>query len=260
MPERRNNERRKWGRKVIYPFIDSKGVLVTKNRRRLIDRRIENVDVTNVEASSLDEPESPSLSDPQTSLDISASKVMELEGALQENEGPASKIDVSIQDLESKILDATGEILDAAGNEPDSKVSAAAPSSSKIRPQAKKQTTQPADKPATKNEALAIEISFKGNKHRLSEKQDPLRVGRDPTCDIVIQGKHASRTHAKIIYKDGKFYLQDNSFNGTYIKFDNGQKIHVVKNEQTLISDGVMSMGKPVHKESKFIIQFKIVQ
>lgn len=253
MPEQRNNERRKWGRKIIYPFIDSKGVLVTKNRRRLIDRRIENVDVNDVEASSLDKPELPSLSDPQTSLDISASKVMELEEALQENEGPASKIDVSIQDLESKILD-------AAGNEPNSKVSAAAPSSSKIRPQAKKQTTQPADKPATKNETLAIEFSFKGNKHWLFEKQDPLRVGRDPTCDIVIQGKHASRAHAKIICKDGKFYLQDNSFNGTYIKFDNGQKIHVVKNEQTLISDGVMSMGKPVHKESKFIIQFKIVQ
>jgi len=39
MKERRKQERRRWGRKVTYPFIDSEGVLVTKNRRRKIDRR-----------------------------------------------------------------------------------------------------------------------------------------------------------------------------------------------------------------------------
>jgi len=60
--------------------------------------------------------------------------------------------------------------------------------------------------------------------------------------------------------KDGKFLVEDNSFNGTYIKFNNGQKIHVSKDEQTLISNGIMSMGKPVDKESSSVIEFKISQ
>jgi len=261
MPERRNNERRKWGRKVIYPFINSDGVLVTKNQRRLIDRRLESADATDIEASSLGKPAPSTLSEPKTSLAISATKVMELEGALQEDKGATLKIDTSIKDLEFKILN-------IEGSEPNSKVSAAAPSRNKMRPQAKKQNAQPADKlvptteakPATKNDNVSIEISFKGNKHRLSEKQDPFQIGRDSACDIIIQGTHVSRAHAKIIYKDGKFFLHDHSFNGTYINFDNGQKMHVTKNKQTLISDGVMSMGKPVHKDSKSIIQFNIVQ
>ena len=32
-------ERRKWGKRPTYPFVDSSGVLVTKNRRRSIDIR-----------------------------------------------------------------------------------------------------------------------------------------------------------------------------------------------------------------------------
>ena len=39
MNERRKGEGRKWGPPPEYPFIDSNGVLVTKNRRRVVDRR-----------------------------------------------------------------------------------------------------------------------------------------------------------------------------------------------------------------------------
>ena len=33
------SERRKWGKRPTYPFVDSRGVLVTKNRRLSIDIR-----------------------------------------------------------------------------------------------------------------------------------------------------------------------------------------------------------------------------
>ncbi|MFK7816146.1 MAG: FHA domain-containing protein, partial [Gammaproteobacteria bacterium] len=90
--------------------------------------------------------------------------------------------------------------------------------------------------------------------------KDTCKVGRDPSCDIIIQNKFVSRQHAKIILKDGKFLVEDSSFNGTYIEFSNGQKIHVSKDEQALITNGVMSMGKPVDDKSKSVIEFKIRQ
>ncbi len=37
-------ERRKWGKRPTYPFLDSSGVLVTKNRRRSIDIREESTE------------------------------------------------------------------------------------------------------------------------------------------------------------------------------------------------------------------------
>lgn len=48
-------------------------------------------------------------------------------------------------------------------------------------------------------------------------------VGRDPTCDIVIIDPYVSRVHAKIFYRDGKWYIEDlGSKNGTYV---NGEDI-----------------------------------
>ena len=38
-PEEKPSERRKWGKRPTYPFVDSKGVLVTKNRRESIEIR-----------------------------------------------------------------------------------------------------------------------------------------------------------------------------------------------------------------------------
>jgi len=43
-------------------------------------------------------------------------------------------------------------------------------------------------------------------------------VGRDPGCDIVIPDPYVSRRHARILYKDNKWYIEDlGSRNGTYV-------------------------------------------
>jgi len=48
-------------------------------------------------------------------------------------------------------------------------------------------------------------------------------VGRDPGCDVVVADPYVSRTHARIFYKDGKWYIVDlGSKNGTYV---NGEDI-----------------------------------
>lgn len=48
-------------------------------------------------------------------------------------------------------------------------------------------------------------------------------IGRDPSCDIVVVDPYVSRAHAKIFYREGKWYLEDlGSKNGTYI---NGEDV-----------------------------------
>ena len=255
MAERRNHERRKWGRKVTYPFIDSDGVLVTKNRRRLVDRRVAKTDVEEEATKSASKTIPPTLSDVQAPLDLSDSKVMELEDALKEEEGPSSKIDASIKDLESQILTQTEKAAKFDIEKSNADKSSVDTKSAIPKPV---KDTSPSDNRSSNG--TSIEISFKGDKHIISDENKSCKVGRDPACDIIVQGKYVSRAHAKIICKGGKFLLRDESFNGTYIKFNNGQKVHVTKNEQTLISDGVMSMGEPVKDHKKSIIQFRILE
>ena len=98
---------------------------------------------------------------------------------------------------------------------------------------------------------MSIELLIKGKIHTVTLDKTSCVVGRDPSCDIVIQNKFVSRAHAKILLKDGKFLVEDNSFNGTYIKFNNGQKIHVSKDEQTLVSNGDNEYGQTCRRQIK---------
>lgn len=54
-----------------------------------------------------------------------------------------------------------------------------------------------------------------------------ISIGRNKSSDIVINDKNASRNHAKIYRKQGKYVLEDlNSTNGTFV---NGSKITSIK-------------------------------
>ncbi len=259
MKERRKNERRRWGRKVTYPFIDSDGVLVTKSRRRKVDRRhvVEEEEAQEESSASTPVAAEKKQQPNNTSIDISDTRARELEEALKDDEPASSNIVSSIKDLEDEILDATN--IEAVSNNKIEDI-AEMDESAEIHIPSQDELPEP-DPSIDANEAEAsIELSLKGKKHVVTGEKESCQVGRDPSCDIVVQGKFVSRAHAKITFKEGKFFLADNSFNGTYIKFDNGQKIHVSKNEQTLITSGVMSMGKPVDNDSKSVISFKINQ
>lgn len=47
---------------------------------------------------------------------------------------------------------------------------------------------------------------------------DELLIGRNPNCDIVLSGPAVSRQHARLIFRDGGWILQDlDSTNGTLV-------------------------------------------
>jgi len=177
------------------------------------------------------------------------------EEALQDDDGPESKIETSIKDLENEILEATG-LDQAASAEMDV---ASAKEEAEYADADLPEIDLSASEGVNKNE-VSVELSVKGEKHLVNLNKDSCKVGRDPECDIVIQNKYVSRVHAEIVFKDGKLLIEDNSFNGTYIEFDNGQKIHISKDEHAIVASGVMSMGKPVDDKSKSVISFKINQ
>ncbi len=53
---------------------------------------------------------------------------------------------------------------------------------------------------------------------RLEPEKGEYVLGRSPTNDIVIVDPYASRKHARIFYRDGKWYIEDlGSTNGTVV-------------------------------------------
>jgi hypothetical protein len=72
-------------------------------------------------------------------------------------------------------------------------------------------------------ELMAVEIWLTfpdGTDHELG---DSVSIGRDTTNDLVLESAAVSREHAGVIFRDGRWYLEDRgSFNGTYL---NGTRV-----------------------------------
>ncbi len=159
MTERRKHERRNWGNKPEYPLIDSNGVLVKGNRRRILDRRMNNA--------------KPGRSD---------------------NEAlPSTRLYVSC-------LDITKE---------------------------------------------------------LSASETELLVGRALSCGISVDSQFASRKHALFKYRDGTFFICDKSTNGTFVRLNQHQDVHLVGKELPLSGSGLISLGLPIDHNDKYVIRFR---
>jgi pSer/pThr/pTyr-binding forkhead associated (FHA) protein len=86
-----------------------------------------------------------------------------------------------------------------------------------------------------------------GNDEEVLWEQPMLTIGRDPTNDLVIEHKLASRRHARFEKDDVGFYIHDlESTNGTFV---NGQRIqgaHLLRNnDEVWIGDTVIVFRDP---------------
>ena len=84
---------------------------------------------------------------------------------------------------------------------------------------------------------LDINISF-------SSTELPVFLGRDTSAQFVVQDPRVSRKHAQIEWRDGKFYLEDISSYGTWVRFaDSYITIALRRQECVLLQDGEMALG-----------------
>jgi pilus assembly protein CpaF len=75
-------------------------------------------------------------------------------------------------------------------------------------------------------------------RQEIEMKSDLIRVGRDPANDLELQSPFVSREHARIIRKDGEYFIENVGMNGTLVdgqlvgmgeqvKITIGQEIHL---------------------------------
>lgn len=90
----------------------------------------------------------------------------------------------------------------------------------------------------------------------VSENLKNVVLGRGNDCDMVIRSKLASRQHVRIEYNFGKFLLNDQSVNGTYIRFGDGQVIQLNQQQIVLHGAGTISLGEPFSEEPTEVVEF----
>jgi len=97
------------------------------------------------------------------------------------------------------------------------------------------------------------EQSLKVNKERIS-----VVLGRGEVCDIIVQNDFASRQHVRVELRFGKFIIVDQSTNGTYIRFSDGNVVHIKREEIILQGSGSISLGQSYSEHPSELVEFSI--
>lgn len=109
-------------------------------------------------------------------------------------------------------------------------------------------------KPAESKQELMVR--YREQVFTLNENTPCAVLGRDESCDMVIHTTLASRQHARLEYSYGKVLLTDFSKNGTFVRFPDGQVVHLIQQQVVLHGAGAISLGEPFTTEPGETIDF----
>jgi len=108
-----------------------------------------------------------------------------------------------------------------------------------------------------------LQIAFGESSVQLFTEGKALTMGRSPECSLVVATTFASRLHARVVMRRGKFVLIDESTNGTYVlpggPSSGAQEIFIKREEFILPAKGVVSLGQSCSAADAKLINFAMV-
>lgn len=120
--------------------------------------------------------------------------------------------------------------------------------------------TQDIQKASTAKQTIVLKTAGKESIYTDEDLNPAISIGKDPSCTITLDAQFASRSHASLESRRGKFVLLDSSTNGTYVRFKDQDDIFIRREELTLLGDGLISLGEAVTPNSPAIISFSVLQ
>ena len=92
----------------------------------------------------------------------------------------------------------------------------------------------------------------------MNETRPALSLGRDAGGDLVIADPKASRNHARIERRRDKFFLADQSTNGTFVTFTGEVELSLRREELMLRSSGSIAFGHSAAEAAAEIVEFMV--
>lgn len=103
-----------------------------------------------------------------------------------------------------------------------------------------------------------LHLKYLGKELSLNLGSAAISLGRDDQCDFIIDSNHASRLHARIEIRRGKFVIIDQSTNGTFVKTSDGEKLYLRREDSPLLGNGVISLGVNPDQDDSYHIHFSV--
>jgi len=93
---------------------------------------------------------------------------------------------------------------------------------------------------------------------RMNGHSEPLMMGRDPGCGLVIRDARASRVHARIEHQRDKFVLFDQSTNGTFLKIGDEESVLLRHESMPLHGSGRIGFGHSAEEAGHDALAFAL--
>ncbi len=108
-------------------------------------------------------------------------------------------------------------------------------------------------------EATQVNLHLSAQGHEVivgDEYKTNITLGRANGNDVVVKGKLISRIHARIELTKNKFFLIDESTNGTFVQRDDGEEIYVRRDRTELAGSGTIGLGRAADRGTELAIEY----
>lgn len=120
------------------------------------------------------------------------------------------------------------------------------------------QASLPASSDSSAVAPMVIELSCLDLHAVFTLEQLPIFLGRDEDAQFVVRDPQVSRKHARIEWRAGKFYLEDVSSYGTWVRFSDSTTIVWLRREGcVLTSECEIALGAPFEDFTGSTVNFK---
>jgi len=103
---------------------------------------------------------------------------------------------------------------------------------------------------------VKLRVRYAGKDIVMDKQQASLVMGRSNSCDLPINEKLASRQHVRIELRRDKFFIIDQSTNGTHVKIGDADEEFLRREEMPLQGKGQISLGKSFSENPTEIVSF----
>ena len=100
-----------------------------------------------------------------------------------------------------------------------------------------------------------------GGLHRVfASQQVPVVLGRSPQASFCVDDSRVSRSHARVDWHSGSFQLTDLSYNGTYVRFNDGEIVSLRRGSCTLHGSGTIGLGGTPTDPGSACVSFDVLR
>ena len=105
---------------------------------------------------------------------------------------------------------------------------------------------------------VELQLRHAGKVQRLTQANVGVFLGRDVSCELLVADRMASRVHARIELRRDKFYLVDQSTNGTFVMVRGEPEMVLRREEVMLRASGQIALGHSVNDVGAELVEFTV--